>query len=349
LPKVSVIVPVYNVEGYLAKCLDSLVTQTLKDLELIVVNDGSTDGSVAVLEGYRRKDSRIKVIDQPNGGLSSARNAGLACASGEFTAFVDADDWVSAEMFETLVGEAIATQADIVLCTYVREYENRSIEKHFDMPDRVQYSPAETRRVMLCRLVGPVGQELSRPENMDSFSTAWGKVYRTSLLKEHGLRFVDLVEIGNEDGLFNIQAFSVAGKTVFIRKALYHYRRDNPSSLTSVYRPRLQQQWASLFDRIERVIRENSLPAECWEALSNRRAIGLFGLARNVFFNGQDKGFLSRYRKIKKLLNDHVLSAAVRSLPLTFFPIHWKLFFLLAKKRITLPFYLMLKAADAMI
>ena len=349
MPRISVIVPVYNVERYLTKCLDSLVGQTLQDLEIIVVNDGSTDGSAAIIDRYRSRDGRVLVVERPNAGVSSARNAGMARASGEFTAFVDADDWVSAEMFETLIGEADEAQADIVMCTYMREYENRSLEKHFDRPERVQYSPAETRSVMLCRLVGPLGKELARPENMDSFGTAWGKVYRSSLLKEHDLRFVDTVEIGNEDGLFNMEAFAVARKTVFIRKALYHYRRDNAGSFTSAYRPHLQHQWERLFRRIGKFIYENAFPTEFWEALSNRRAICLFGLAKNVIHNVNDKGFFSRYRKIRTLLTDEALSVAVQKLPLSFFPIHWKMFFLLAKKKMTLPFYLMLKAADAMI
>ena len=348
VPRVSVIVPVYNAERTLAKCLDSLLAQTHGDIEVIVVNDGSTDGSAALIEGYRSKDRRVRVIHKTNGGVSSARNAGLALVAGEFTAFVDSDDWASPEMVEILLSEAVAAQADIVLCTYMREYETHSVEKRFDQPERVTYSPAETRSVLLCRLVGPLGRDLARPENLDSLGTVWGKVYRTSLLNDHRLRFVDLLEIGtNEDGLFNMQAFAVARKTVFIRKALYHYRRDNPGSITSAYRPRLRQQWERLFDRIGTFIRENSLPPAFGEALSNRRAICLFGLARNVLQNG--RGFSHRYRSIKNLLKDKVLSVAVRNLPLAFFPVHWKMLFLFAKRRMTLPFYLMLKAADARI
>lgn len=350
MPKVSVIVPVYNAERYLSKCLDSLRAQTLKDLEIIAVNDGSSDGSAALLERHRSVDRRVRIVDKPNGGVSSARNAGLAAASGEFTAFVDADDWASPEMFEVLLGEAVAAHADIVLCTYMREYEDRSVEKHFDLPERVQYSPAETRAVLLCRLVGPVGRELARPENLDSLGTVWGKVYRSSLLKDRALRFVDLAEIGsNEDGLFNMQAFAGARKTVFLRKPLYHYRRDNPGSITSAYRPRLRQQWERLFERIGTFIQEHSLPRPFREALSNRKAISLMGLARNVLQDVGERGFAARYRKIGNLLKDKALALAVRKLPLSFFPLHWKMFFLLAQRKMTLPFYMMLKAADAMI
>ena len=349
-PRVSVIVPVYNAERYLATCLDSLLAQTLQDLEIIAVNDGSSDGSAALLEGFRSRDRRVTVVDQPNGGVSSARNAGLARASGEFTAFVDADDWASPELLETLLAEAVAVPADIVMCTYMREYEGRSVEKPFDLPDRVLYSPAETRRDILRRLVGPLGRQLARPENLDSFGTVWGKLYRSSLLREQGLRFVDLREIGsNEDGLFNMHAFAAARETVFLRKPLYHYRRDNPGSITSAYRPRLRKQYERLFERIGTFIRQNAFPAEFREALSNRKALCLFGLARNLLHDGSGGGFLARYRRIGGLLKDKVLAVALGNLPLTFFPMHWKMFFLFAKRRLTLPFYLMLRAADAMV
>lgn len=349
-PRVSVIVPVFNAERYLETCLDSLRAQTLQDLEIIAVNDGSTDGSAAILERTRAWDRRLKIVDQPNRGVSSARNAGLAQAAGDFTAFVDADDWASPELLETLLAEAVAVPADIVMCTYMREYAGRSVEKAFDLPARVVYSAAETRRDILRRLVGPLGGQLARPENLDCFGTVWGKLYRSSLLRGRDLRFVDLREIGsNEDGLFNLHAFAAARTTVFLRKPLYHYRRDNPGSITSVYRPRLRQQYERLFERIGGFLRENAFPSEFGEALSNRRALCLFGLARNLLHDGGGTGFLDRYRRIRGLLKDKGMSVALGRLPLSFFPVHWKMFFLFAQRRLTLPFYLMLKAADAMI
>ena len=116
MPKVSVIVPVYNAEKYLQECVDSILGQTLADLELILVDDGSTDTSPALCDWYAEQDARVKVIHKPNGRAASARNAGLRAASGEYVAFVDSDDWVSAEMYEKMLG----TGADVTLCDYVR-------------------------------------------------------------------------------------------------------------------------------------------------------------------------------------------------------------------------------------
>jgi glycosyltransferase involved in cell wall biosynthesis len=116
MPKVSIIVPVYNAEKYLQECVESVLGQTLSDIELILVDDGSTDSSPTLCDQYAAQDRRVKVIHKPNGRAASARNAGLRVASGEYVAFVDADDWISPDMYEKM----LQTNADVTLCDYVR-------------------------------------------------------------------------------------------------------------------------------------------------------------------------------------------------------------------------------------
>ena len=116
MPKVSIIVPVYNAEKYLQECVESALCQTLSDIELILVDDGSTDSSPTLCDQYAAQDRRVKVIHKPNGRAASARNAGLRAASGEYVAFVDADDWISPDMYEKM----LQTNADVTLCDYVR-------------------------------------------------------------------------------------------------------------------------------------------------------------------------------------------------------------------------------------
>lgn len=115
MPKISVIITVYNVEKYLSRCLDSVVNQTFKDLEIICVNDGSTDNSAEILDRYASKDKRIIIINQKNGGLSAARNTGLRHASGQYIGFVDSDDWIDIDYYECLIGLAEKNNADIVM------------------------------------------------------------------------------------------------------------------------------------------------------------------------------------------------------------------------------------------
>src|SRR4051812_9727086 len=130
-PKISIIVPVYNVEKYLSRCLDSLLTQTLTDIEVIAINDGSTDSSLNILINYREMDNRLKIIDQLNGGVSSARNAGIKAANGNYIGFVDPDDWIDNEMYENLYQMVQTEQADIVMCSYIREFGTHSKAKDF--------------------------------------------------------------------------------------------------------------------------------------------------------------------------------------------------------------------------
>lgn len=117
----SIIVPIYNMEKYLPKCLDSIMAQTMKDFELICVNDGSTDGSQKVLGEYAAKDSRIRVVRKENGGLVSARKAGVAEAKGEYIGFVDPDDWIASEMYEKLYGIAVENDVELVSSDYCQE------------------------------------------------------------------------------------------------------------------------------------------------------------------------------------------------------------------------------------
>jgi glycosyltransferase involved in cell wall biosynthesis len=125
MPKaLSIIVPVYNVERYLNKCLDSILNQTFKDFELILVNDGSRDKSGEICDRYEKVDKRIKVIHKDNGGLSSARNAGLNIAEGDYIAFVDSDDFIHYRMYEILINTAIKKKSDITMCKYMDAFEH---------------------------------------------------------------------------------------------------------------------------------------------------------------------------------------------------------------------------------
>lgn len=127
-PLISVIIPVYNVENYLKKCLESIINQTYKNLEIILINDGSTDNSGKICDEYAGKDNRIKVIHKPNGGLSDARNAGLEIAKGEYIGFVDSDDYIAEDMYEFLYNLAVDNDLDVAMCASFDVYENGTVK-----------------------------------------------------------------------------------------------------------------------------------------------------------------------------------------------------------------------------
>ena len=166
--KVSVIVPVYNVYDYLEKCLDSLVNQTLKDIEIIVVNDGSPDNSQEIIDKYAKKYHNIKAFTKKNGGLSDARNYGIKKATGKYIAFVDSDDYVLNNMFELMYNKAYSGNFDVVVCDLNYVYENGDIKR---VSSNIPKDTTDIKKAML-----------------NIYPTAWNKIYKRSLFKD-GIEF----------------------------------------------------------------------------------------------------------------------------------------------------------------
>ena len=129
---ISVIVPIYNVEKYLERCVESIINQTYKNLEIILVDDGSPDNCPQMCDDYAKKDSRIKVVHKKNGGLSDARNAGMKVATGEYVSFIDSDDYISLDFYETLLETIVDNDSDIVECSVVKFYENGKFDEYSD-------------------------------------------------------------------------------------------------------------------------------------------------------------------------------------------------------------------------
>ena len=221
-PKISVIVPVYNVEKYLSKCLDSILCQTFSNIEIICVNDGSTDNSRKILEEYKNKDSRIIIIDKKNGGLSSARNAGMKVAKGEFFSFIDSDDWIDSSMLEKLYKNITSLDTDISICA-VHQFDetNQKIDdsnpyytlEYFDSSfDNKSFSYKDTK-----------------PFIMDVCVMAWNKLYRRSLIDKCKAEFPDGLIF--EDGPFFFSIFFKTQKVSIVREFLYYYRVNRIGSI----------------------------------------------------------------------------------------------------------------------
>lgn len=328
--KISIIVPVYNVEKYLKKCLESLIHQTYKNIEIICVNDGSTDQSLDILYQYQNSDHRIKVIDQLNGGLSDARNTGLKHVSGQYIMFVDSDDWIDLETCEQSLNAMIRNQVDVVLWSYIREFGNKSLPKVIFNED-CYFNEEETKYQIYRRLFGLHGEELRHPENADAIVTAWGKLYKSKLIMDNDIQFVDVKTVGScEDGLFNIEVFNHVKTAFFINQTYYHYRKDN-ESFTSSYRQDLSDKWHNLYDAMEDHIIENKLDISFQEALNNRIALSMIGLGLNILAG--PGSFLKKRKRLKNLIKNNRIKKAIESLDISYFPIHWKVFFYSIKKR----------------
>lgn len=207
-PKVSISVPVYNVEKYLSKCLDCIINQTIKDIEIIVVDDGSKDSSSDICDLYAAKDSRIKVIHKENGGLASARQAALEVATGEYFCACDADDWVELDMYEQLYQKAEETNADIVMCDYWSEYDNGKKTTHKNI-----YNLKERNDILDDLLNGRFP------------CMVWNKIYKRELFEKYNISWKPGINLG-EDYLLMLKIFQHPIRLSYLPKMFYHYRRE---------------------------------------------------------------------------------------------------------------------------
>lgn len=326
--KISIIVPVYNTEKYLAKCLDSIVNQTYKNLEIICVNDGSTDNSLDILKKYSVQDSRIAIVNKENGGLSSARNTGLQAVHGEYVMFVDSDDWIDTDTCEKALNAALFIDADVVMWTYIREYSDKSLVTPLFHNEKKVWMEKEVTQLHR-RMVGLTGNELSDPSKTDSIITAWGKLYRRDCLRNQW--FVDTKIIGTEDALFNIAVFFNVKKAVFIPDTHYHYFKSNTGSLTSgSYRSKLAAQWKTLYQMIEKVLDEHEVTEEFYNALNNRKALGIMQLGL-ALSSDSAMNFFEKKKELNRILNMEHYQKPIKELSLSAMPIHWKVFFTFVK------------------
>lgn len=331
-PLVSVIVPVYNASSHLPQCLESILNQTYPALQVICVDDQSTDSSLEILCSYAERDNRVTVLTKQNEGVSIARNYGLSKADGEYILFVDSDDWIELNTCEIAVEHALEGNYDVVMWSYIRERQGESLAKRIYDVDVVFKSASDVRSKLHRRMVGILDAELSRPEDADALCTVWGKLYKAQIIKEQNIEFYDIREIGTyEDGLFNLDFFGYAENALFLNQNLYHYRRTECSSLTTAYNPKLREQWAKLFQILKSYIEKHQLGKNYRQALNNRIALSIIPLGINIVSSTEN--VKKKITEIKKLLTDEVYVDAIGTLIMRYFPFHWKVFFYFAKSK----------------
>lgn len=222
---VSVIIPIYNTAEYLRKCLDSVCGQTYQELEIICVDDGSTDGSGKIADEYAGNDMRIKVIHKKNGGESSARNVGLRNSTGKYIAFVDCDDWLEPEMYEKMVYAMEKESVDMVLCSYFRSTEEGCCPMENEKP--VSESVFDRKRLFQ--------YVYQRDSYRGVGAWIWSKLYRRELLYSNGsmISFDETRRLGG-DTLFFIQAALNVERALYLPRAFYHYYQRGNSTMHSM-------------------------------------------------------------------------------------------------------------------
>lgn len=217
VPKVSVLVPICNVERYLEECLDSLAAQSFTDFEVLCINDGSTDGSRAIIQSYMDADERFRVIDKPNSGYGASMNMGLANAIGEYIAILESDDFFEPNALELLVDAAERNQSDVVKA------------------DFYLYWSTPQERDELFRIVDEqeVGRTMRPIDDLAIFfrkPSIWSALYRSSFLRDNGIDFLETPGASYQDAGFNFKVWASAARATFIADPILHYRQDNEKS-----------------------------------------------------------------------------------------------------------------------
>lgn len=264
-PLISVVVPVYNVEAYLDRCLNSIVHQTYRNLEIILVNDGSTDKSPQICEKWAGKDARIRVIHQDNAGAGMARNTGIKHANGAYICFFDSDDYVAANAIERAYEVAKREAVEIVVFGFTRVENGRAVFQKIPRSVETVYRDERVRSVFLADFLAE--REHSETKNLQMGPCT--ALYSTELIKRVGWRFVSEREIISEDVYSLLVLYRYAESVAVLSEALYVYCL-NPASLTKTYRGDRFQKIKEFFLRSEDLCDEIGHPSEVKERLKGQ-------------------------------------------------------------------------------
>ena len=253
IPKVSIIVPIYNVEKYLNRCMETLLNQTLKEIEIILVDDGSPDNCPQMCDEYAKKDDRIKVIHKRNEGLGFARNSGLEIATGEYVAFVDSDDYVDLNMYKVLYGHIKEYKLDAVLCGFKRVIDGKVKSITID-----GVSPTVQPKVIFSQIdyiPNVIGCLPSSQYNQLYGYAVWNILFSNNIIQQHHIRFESERKFVSEDIIFQLDYASKIDEILLLPQSFYYYCQ-NDGSITTKYNPKRFEQEIELYREIRRRARK---------------------------------------------------------------------------------------------
>lgn len=302
---ISIIVPVYNVPVQLLKrCIESLTKQTLQEIEIILVNDGSTDTSGMICDEYEKKDSRIHVVHKVNGGLSSARNAGVLHAKGKWITFVDGDDWIDTKMCSVMYKTGEKNDVQIVMCKMAENYKNSQIVQSCTLKENKVYSGEECKWLQKQVLVFDA-----------NISTSCAKLLRRDFIEENHILHDECLKQGAEDIEYGIRLFDAAKRAVFVNQAFYHYVYNDRSISTS-YKQSNIDATVACFEQIGNFIRNKEEERHLMPYFYNRLLYVIITAAISGYFNPDNKeAYKSKKKKFSLYLEKPLIRKALEKAP----------------------------------
>ncbi len=302
--KVSIIIPVYGVEKYIKRCLESLINQTLKEIEIIIVNDGTKDNSMKICREYQSLDSRISIYEKENEGLGLTRNYGLKYAVGEYVAFLDSDDFIDIDFYEKLYNDAKKNNSDVCFTNYkIKKSDGTEfVSKRSNIP--FEENVLDSKTVLYNIMQIPTKNQRRNFIGM----SVWRSVYRKSLIDNNNILFCSERDFISEDIIFNIDFLSKASKVSFIKDTYYYYC-ENQQSLTHIYRKDRFEKHKILYNELKRKALElddfeNMEVGICNMFINNVRAD-----IKNAFKYNSEK---EAKKEVEKFINDSEVKYALK-------------------------------------
>ncbi len=293
MQRISVIIPIFNMEQFLPRCVDSILNQTYRELEIILVNDGSTDSSPDICDDYARQDERIKVIHKPNGGVSSARNAGLDIATGNYISFVDPDDWIAEDMYQKLTEYLAVDEVDIIRFDATRKGENLDW-----LPFEGLYRDDKLETEVILPMIGS-----EKFGGTFILGVLWIHLFKRELIEGNKVRFNEKLR-RCEDRLFTISAMIFARKMLFVRDSLYYYEVYD-ESLSNRYDSQRWNQERVYLQELKELYTKNknvTFVEEADKRIANDCILRVITSVNQEYFSNNKNSFLKRYNNVKDII-----------------------------------------------
>lgn len=311
-PLVSVIVPIYKVESYIKNCIDNIINQTYKNLEIILVDDESPDNCGMICDMYAESDPRIKVIHKKNGGLGFARNSGLEIATGDYVLFVDSDDWINLDSVSIMVDAAVSNNCDFVVGGFTRK-KSEEDEGH-KIPCTADEKIIEKEDIVKKVLYPILGSEPENPNDIEREMCVWTNMYKMSVIKDNGIQFVAEREYLSEDLFFNINYIMNSQRAILLPYCFYNYRLNN-QSLTNRYRPERFVLLKNLYHKECEILSGYAIIDELKNRI-NRTFIMKTRNAIRILLSSDGIKSKEKRKLLKEIVNDGTLNTIVKEYPI---------------------------------
>lgn len=307
---ISVIVPVYNVEQYLARCVDSVRNQSYRNIEIILVDDGSPDRCPELCEEFRQQDLRVKVVHKENGGLGFARNSGLDAATGTYVVFIDSDDWISPDHVENLYREAVRVNADAVIGSHTKITSNGTVTPHPINVKQQVYEGAAVREEIVLPIIGA---DVSYPKDVQLEPSSCMILYRMHVITENNIRFPSEKVAISEDMFFNVAFFSNASRVSVIDEKGYYYF-DNQASISRKYDTGRLKRTVRFYENMKCHLQKYGLEHDAAFRLERTFLMDIRVLLRMITLS--DLSRREKYQEIKVVLDHALVQEVLNTYPL---------------------------------